>query len=101
MTKSVRPRIRELIYELLKRAASSRCVPFSQWLAEAITEKAAREGFEIVNSKIELIKDKTAKEHFKIIDGTIFYSETFVNEMKNDQTIFTKSSSEESSSEKV
>jgi len=97
MPKSVRPRIKELIYELLKRAASSRCIPFSYWLAEAIAEKAAREGFEIIDGKVELIKDKIAKEHFKIIDGTIFYSEAFVNEIKSNQDELIKPFSGDSS----
>jgi hypothetical protein len=95
MPKSVRPRIKEQIYELLKRAASSRCIPFSHWLAEAIAEKAAREGFEIVEGKVELIKDRTTTEHFKIIDGTTFYSQAFVNEIRKNTIKFIEISSED------
>ncbi len=52
MGENVRPRISKVIYELVKRAASASCISSGHWLIEAIKEKAAREGFQIVDSKI-------------------------------------------------
>lgn len=53
MSDNVRPRISKGIYELVKKAASSSGLPTGHWLVEAIIEKAAKEGFEIVNGKVE------------------------------------------------
>jgi hypothetical protein len=52
MAGSVRPRISTEIYELAIKAAAASCLPTSHWLLEAIREKAAREGFEIVNGSV-------------------------------------------------
>lgn len=49
---TVRPRINKAIYELVKKAASASCMADSHWLADAIREKAAREGFEIVAGEV-------------------------------------------------
>jgi hypothetical protein len=52
MGDNVRPRIRKVIYELGEKAASSSGLPTGHWLMEAIIEKAAKEGFEIVDGKV-------------------------------------------------
>jgi len=59
MADSVRPRISKKIYELVKMSASASCVPDSHWLVEAIKEKAAREGFEIVDATVIHIPNNT------------------------------------------
>jgi hypothetical protein len=52
MGDNVRPRINKGIYELVKKAASSSGLPTGHWLVEAIIQKAATEGFEIVDGKV-------------------------------------------------
>ena len=52
MGENVRPRISKGIYELVKKAASSSGLPPGHWLVEAIIQKAATEGFEIVNGEV-------------------------------------------------
>jgi hypothetical protein len=66
MGDNVRPRISKGIYELVKKAASSTGLPTGHWLVEAIIEKAAKEGFEIV-------------------DGRVTHSSTRVDEFKGDR----------------
>jgi|GEM_PF-1375589 uncharacterized protein (DUF1778 family) len=56
MSDHVRPRINKNIYELVKSAASASCVSTTHWLVEAIIEKAEKEGFEIVDSKVACIQ---------------------------------------------
>lgn len=51
-TGTVRPRINKTIYELVKRAALASCVADSHWLADAIKEKAAQQGFEIIEGEV-------------------------------------------------
>ena len=52
MGDNVRPRISKSIYELVKKAASSSGLTTGHWLVEAIIQKAASEGFEIVNGEV-------------------------------------------------
>jgi hypothetical protein len=52
MPKDVRPRISIEVYQLVKAGAASSCVSENHWLIEAIIEKAAREGFEIIDAQV-------------------------------------------------
>jgi hypothetical protein len=65
MGDNVRPRISKGIYELVKKAAYSSGLPTGHWLVEAIREKAAKDGFEIV-------------------DGKVTHSSTRIDELKGD-----------------
>lgn len=56
MAENVRPRISKIIYELVKKAASASCISAGHWLIEAIKEKAAREGLQIVDGKVTYVE---------------------------------------------
>lgn len=52
MADVVRPRINPTIYQLAEEGAKAKCVSPNNYIVNAIIEKAARDGFEIVDGNI-------------------------------------------------
>jgi hypothetical protein len=76
MADVVRPRVHPIIYKLAVAGAKAKCVTPSSYIANAIIEKAARDGLEIVDSNITAIK-KEGNEEIVEISHNGYHAEKF------------------------
>jgi hypothetical protein len=76
MADVVRPRVHPTIYQLAVEVAKAKCVTPSNYIANAIIEKAARDGLEIVDGNIMAIK-KEGDEEIAEISNNGYHVEKF------------------------